>query len=51
MKTHDIFDHNSKSPNLNELSIVFSDTLIYCPGQYIGGMSGYALCEEKPYDK
>ena len=48
VKTHDTFDDNSKSLNSNQLSIVFPDTLIYCPGCHIGEMSGYALCEEKP---
>ena len=47
-KTHDMFDHNLKFPNSNQLSIVFPDTFIYCPGDYIGEMSGYALSEEKP---
>ena len=48
MKTDDIFDHNLKLPSSNQLSIVFPDTLIFCPCHYIGEMSGYALCKEKP---
>ena len=48
IKAHGMFNYNSKIQNSNQLSIFFLDVFIFCQSHYIGEMSGYALCEEKP---